>query len=114
MEATDWGKIVFLYDRLMVLRPSPVVALNRAIAIAQSEGPRRGLDEIHAIEGRERLEPIPSTSPRSVSSRLEPGTGKRRRAHFRAALACARNQMERHFLEQRISAAALGRGRPTA
>jgi RNA polymerase sigma-70 factor (ECF subfamily) len=114
VEATDWGKIVFLYDRLMVLRPSPVVALNRAIAIAQSEGPRRGLDEIHAIEGRDRLESYPFYF--AALGELETRTGNREAAevHFRAALACARNEMERHFLEQRIAASALGRRRPTA
>ena len=38
-EDTDWGTIVSLYDKLMAIRPSPVVALNRAIAIAQRDGP---------------------------------------------------------------------------
>src|SRR5580693_3589675 len=48
-EDTDWGLIVSLYDKLMAIRPSPVVALNRAIAIAQRNGPERGLEEIRAI-----------------------------------------------------------------
>ena len=48
-EDTDWGTIVSLYDQLMAMRPSPVVALNRAIAVAQRDGPERGLEEMHAI-----------------------------------------------------------------
>src|SRR5262249_51852764 len=48
-EDTDWAMIVSLYDRLMAIRPSPVVALNRAIAIAQQEGPERGLEELRRI-----------------------------------------------------------------
>src|SRR5262249_7292747 len=47
-EDTDWGAIVSLYDTLMAIRPSPVVALNRAIAVAQHEGPERGLEAIRA------------------------------------------------------------------
>ena len=47
-EDTDWEAVVSLYDRLMMIRPSPIVALNRAIAIAQNEGPERGLEEIRS------------------------------------------------------------------
>src|SRR5262249_34041443 len=49
-EDTDWAAIVSLYDTLMSVSPSPVVALNRAIAIAQRDGPERGLEAIDAIE----------------------------------------------------------------
>src|SRR5262249_3961167 len=54
-EETDWRGIVALYDQLMAIRPSPVVALNRAIAVAQHEGPERGLEEMRGIVDRERL-----------------------------------------------------------
>jgi RNA polymerase sigma-70 factor (ECF subfamily) len=54
-ESIDWGTIVSLYDVLITIRPSPIVALNRAIAIAQLEGPERGLEEIRAIQDEERL-----------------------------------------------------------
>ena len=53
-EDTDWAAIVSLYDTLMLVRSSPVVALNRAIAIAQRDGPERGLEAIDAIEDRDR------------------------------------------------------------
>src|SRR5262249_15545623 len=58
-EDTEWGAIVSLYDTLMAIRPSPVVALNRAIAVAQHEGPERGLEEIRVITDRARLSAYP-------------------------------------------------------
>ena len=58
-EETDWETIVSLYDTLMATHPSPIVALNRAIAIAQKDGPERGLEEIAAIEDRDRLTAYP-------------------------------------------------------
>ncbi|MBI3721031.1 MAG: hypothetical protein HY248_00630, partial [Fimbriimonas ginsengisoli] len=58
-EDTDWGTIVSLYDTLMTIRPSPIVALNRAIAVAQKEGPERGLEEISSITDRDRLDAYP-------------------------------------------------------
>ncbi len=59
LEDTDWPSIVGLYDRLLCLTPSPVVALNRAIAIGQRDGAERGLAELHAIVDRERLSAYP-------------------------------------------------------
>jgi predicted RNA polymerase sigma factor len=64
---TDWAKIVSLYDTLMTIRPSPVVALNRAIAIAERDGPERGLDAIPAIADGDRLSTIRSTQQRSAN-----------------------------------------------
>ena len=48
--ATDWGQILQLYDQLMALAPSPVVALNRAVAVAETEGPRTALDLVDALD----------------------------------------------------------------
>src|SRR5690606_2084879 len=59
LEETDWSAIVALYDRLMAIAPSPIVALNRAIAVAESEGPERGLGELAAITERDRLANYP-------------------------------------------------------
>ncbi len=110
-EATDWGRIVSLYDALMAIRPSPVVALNRAIAIAQHEGPDRGLEEIHAIEGSDQLHAYPFYAAAIGELELRRGNGAAAWTHFQSALALARNSMERHFIEQRASAAALERSR---
>jgi predicted RNA polymerase sigma factor len=49
-EATDWNRIVLLYDALMQIRPSPIVALNRAVAVGMAQGPAAGLEALDAIE----------------------------------------------------------------
>ena len=103
-EDTDWGKIVALYDTLLTIRPSPIIALNRAIAIAQYEGPERGLEELHAIDDRERLAAYPFYAAALGELELRRGRHATARQHFQAALALARNPMERRFLAQRVSA----------
>src|SRR5262249_30492674 len=103
-EETEWGAIVSLYDMLIGIRPSPIVALNRAIAIAQKEGPERGLEEINAISGRERLTSYPFYAGALGELELRRGEHSAAREHFRAALSLARNPTERHFLDRRISA----------
>jgi RNA polymerase sigma-70 factor (ECF subfamily) len=103
-EDTRWGAIVSLYDTLMAIRPSPVVALNRAIAVAQHEGPERGIEEIDAIEGRDRLAAYPFYFAARGELELRRGRRELGRQHFRAALALARNAMERRFFEQRLHA----------
>src|SRR5438876_9250198 len=55
-ESTDWRQILSLYDRLVEFDDSPVVALNRAIVVANIHGPRAGLDAVAAIRGREKLD----------------------------------------------------------
>lgn len=103
-EDTDWPTIISLYDQLMMIRPSPVVALNRAIAIGQREGPQRGLDEIRTIRDLERLANYPFYH--AALGELEMGSGhlEDARDHFSAAVKLARNPMERSFFEQRVSA----------
>jgi len=108
VEDTNWAQIVSLYDRLMTIRPSPVVALNRAIAVAQHEGPGRGLEEIGAIADRDRLAAYPFYFAALGELELRRGRGETAREHFRAALALARNSMERRFLEQRMDACLRG------
>ena len=103
-EDTDWGMIVSLYDKLMTIRPSPIVALNRAIAIAQHEGPQRGLEEMRAIANADRLASYPFYHAAFGEFELRSVKPELAREHFRKALALARNPMERQFLEKRISA----------
>lgn len=103
-EKTDWAQIVFLYNLLMTIRPSPIVALNRAIALAQLEGPERGLEEIHAITDRERLARYPFYFGALGGFELRSGRPQDARQHFQAALALARNSMERRFFEARLAA----------
>jgi predicted RNA polymerase sigma factor len=103
-EDTDWDRIISLYDTLIAIRPSPVVALNRAIAVAQRDGPERGLEAIGAIEDRDRLAAYPFYPAALGELELHRGRHKIARKHFRAALALARNPMERRFLDQRVAA----------
>jgi RNA polymerase sigma-70 factor (ECF subfamily) len=104
LEETDWRGIVSLYDMLMSIRPSPIVALNRAIAVAQLQGPERGLEEVRAIAGSKRLAAYPFYSAAIGELELRAARHDSAREHFRAALALARNPMERRFLEQRLGA----------
>jgi RNA polymerase sigma factor (sigma-70 family) len=102
VDETDWGSIVSLYDHLMTIAPSPVVALNRAIAIAQHDGAERGLDALHAIADRDRLARYPFYPAALGELELRRGNPDAARAHFSAALALARNPTERRFLEKRL------------
>jgi RNA polymerase sigma-70 factor (ECF subfamily) len=99
---TRWGDIVGLYDVLMKIAPSPVVALNRAMAIAQEQGPARGLEAIRAIEGVDRLAAYPFYPAAMGELELRLGNARAAREHFEAAGRLARNDAERRFLEQRI------------
>lgn len=103
-EATDWATIVSLYDRLMAIAPSPVVALNRAIALAQRDGPDRGIEALRAIAGRDRLDRYPFYPAALGELELRRGNAAAARGHFTAALALARNAEERRFLEKRVAA----------
>jgi RNA polymerase sigma-70 factor (ECF subfamily) len=84
IEETPWGKIVQLYDTLMKIHPSPVVALNRAIAIAEHEGPARGLEAIREIDA-ERFASWPFYE--AALGELERRSGRVQSAleHFRVA-----------------------------
>jgi RNA polymerase sigma-70 factor (ECF subfamily) len=103
-ENTDWQDVVFLYDKLMAIRPSPVVALNRAIAIAQRDGPERGLDAIRAIAEPDRLASYPFYHAALGEFEFQSGRQSTAREHFQTALVLARNPMERRFLEKRMGA----------
>jgi RNA polymerase sigma-70 factor (ECF subfamily) len=103
-EQTEWEKVVSLYDTLMKVRGSPVVALNRAIAIGQLEGPKRGLEEIDAIADRERLAGYPFYFAALGEFELRLGHAERAREHFAHAVSRSRNPMERRFLERRVAA----------
>src|SRR5215475_10150085 len=104
IETTNWTQIVALYDKLATIRPSPIVALNRAIAVAQQEGPERGLEELATIPDRERLARYPFYFAALGDLELRCGQYELARQHFTQALERARNAMEREFFEQRIRA----------
>lgn len=108
LAATDWPMIVALYDRLMEIAPSPVVALNRAIAVGQRDGPEAGLRALRAIDHPERLARYPFFPAALGEMELRRGDLSAARAHFRSALALARNDAERRFIEKRLRAGAAG------
>lgn len=105
-EETDWTRIVELYDMLMTIRPSPVVALNRAIAVAQSQGAERGLEEIQAIADVERMVNYPFYHAALGELEHRCNRDALARQHFQKALARARNPMEQRFLQQRLDSCA--------
>jgi RNA polymerase sigma-70 factor (ECF subfamily) len=101
-EATDWGRIVGIYDRLIRIEPSPVVGLNRAVAVAMRDGPAAGLALIEQIlqEGHLAGYHLAHAARADLFRRL--GALEEARAAYRAALALARQEPERRFLERRL------------
>jgi predicted RNA polymerase sigma factor len=100
-EDTSWPMIVSLYDTLMAIRPSPVVALNRAIAVAQCEGAERGLAEIASIAEIDRLAEYPFYFAALGELEHQRGRAEVARKHFLSAGSLARNPMERKFFDRR-------------
>jgi RNA polymerase sigma-70 factor (ECF subfamily) len=103
-QATNWAQVIALYDTLLRIRPSPVIALNRAIAVAQHAGPEAGLAAIHAIDGSERLRTYPFYPMALGELELQCGRQGRASEHFRTALQLARNPTEQSFMRSRIEA----------
>ena len=101
--ATDWAQIVGLYDVLMRAAPSPVVELNRAVAVAMHDGPVAGLALIDAILGRGDLADY--ALAHSARAELCRRVGKigDARASYERALDLTRQEPQRRFLERRLS-----------
>jgi RNA polymerase sigma factor (sigma-70 family) len=103
-EDTAWGTIVELYDSLLTLRPSPVVALNRAIAVAQHAGPEAGLQAIASMADRDRLARYPFYFAALGELELRRGRTDVARGHFEEAVRVARSAQEREFFTRRAQA----------
>jgi RNA polymerase sigma-70 factor, ECF subfamily len=99
-EQTDWLRILAFYDWLAVVQPSPVVDLNRAVALAMVEGPERGLEAIDVIEGLDDYQHLHSARA-DLLAKL--GRGGEAAAAYERALELAGNPVERSFLERRLS-----------
>jgi RNA polymerase sigma-70 factor, ECF subfamily len=97
---TDWPQVAALYARLSRLQPSPVVELNRAVAVAMAEGPESGLALIDAIEGLDAYRHLHSA--RADLLRRLGRNGEAERAYTRA-LDLADEPEERAFLERRLA-----------
>lgn len=101
-EATDWAQIVALYGLLMKVNPSPVVELNRAVAIAMRDGPQQGLELIDAILERGELTGYHLIySARAELCRRLDKTDEARFA-YKKALSLAHQEPERRFIKERI------------
>jgi RNA polymerase sigma-70 factor (ECF subfamily) len=104
LQATNWQEIVCLYDILITIRPTPIVALNRAIAVGQLGGPESGLTELRAIADPERLEKYPFYHAAFGEFELQGGRPSIARERFCTALELSRNPIERQFFGKRIEA----------
>jgi RNA polymerase sigma-70 factor (ECF subfamily) len=103
-DQTPWGEVVGLYDILMTLRPSPVVALGRAIAIGERDGPEAGLLAVRAFEHDDRLARTPFYEAAMGDLELRAGRVEAATKHLEAALERSRTPMERRFFEGRLRA----------
>jgi RNA polymerase sigma-70 factor, ECF subfamily len=102
-EDTDWRKIVQLYDRLEQIQPSPIVSLNRAVAVAMAEGPRTGLAQIEAIPAIEDLENYHLLHATRADLLRRLGSAAEAAQSYRRALALVGNDRERRYLEKRLA-----------
>jgi RNA polymerase sigma-70 factor (ECF subfamily) len=100
VETTDWDRIAWLYGRLAEISPSPVVELNRAVAVAMRDGPGAGLDLIAAIDGLDDYRPMHAARA-DLLRRL--GREAEAAAAYEQALALAPNPVERRHLERRLA-----------
>ena len=100
---TEWSRIVALYDRLWEMDRSPVVALNRAVAVAQTAGSAAGLQALDRIEDRAALEHYHHFHAVTGQLRLDAGEPDAARSAFQRALALAALPAERALLEKRLA-----------
>jgi len=101
-EQTDWRQILTLYDRLLEVWPSPVVALNRTVSLSMVEGPAAALAAVEELEGDARLGGYPYVQ--ALKADLLHRLGRYREAvlAYRRSLALTGNEAEREFLAERI------------
>ena len=98
----DWRQIVALYDRLVRIQPSPVVQLNRAVAIAMRDGPEAGLTHIDAVLEHGELANYYLAHSARADMYRRLGRTAEARASYEKALALTQQEPERQFLQERI------------
>jgi RNA polymerase sigma-70 factor (ECF subfamily) len=104
-DETDWARIASLYEELAALAPSPVVELNRAVAVAMAHGPERGLEIVDGIEGLADYRLFHATRADLLR---RAGRGADAEPAYRRALELTPNPVERRFLEERLAEVANG------
>jgi RNA polymerase sigma-70 factor (ECF subfamily) len=100
--ATDWRQIVALYDRLLRIQPSPVVQLNRAVAIAMRDGPEAGLALIEAVSEHGEMANYYLAHSARADMYRRLGRTAEARSSYEKALALTQQEPERQFLQERI------------
>ena len=102
-EATDWDEIVGVYDLLMRVDPSPVVELNRAVAVAMRDGPEAGLKQMETLLAKGELDnyALAHSTRAELCRRL--GQIEQARASLKQALALTSQAQQRRFLEKRLA-----------
>jgi len=101
-EETDWREIVRLYDALTQVQPSPVVSLNRAVAVAMAEGPRRGLELMTELATGSDLENYHLLHAARADMHRRLGRFADSAEEYKKALALVTNDSERRYLERRL------------
>ncbi len=102
-DATDWGEIVRLYDALAVVSPSPVVELNRAVAIAMAQGPAEALELLDELQRRGDLEDYRYLHAARADVLRRLGRDEEARHAYRRALELGGSGPERRFMEERLA-----------
>jgi len=102
-EQTDWRLLVARYDDLLRAWPSPVVELNRAVAVAMVDGPAAGLAEIERLEASGKLSGYRYLPAAKADLLRQAGRAAEAAASYRAALELTQNEAERVFLAQRLA-----------
>jgi RNA polymerase sigma-70 factor, ECF subfamily len=103
VEDTDWPQIARLYDRLLQKRPSPVVQLNRAVAVAMADGPPAGLALIDEIEAKGDLVGYHLLPAARADLLRRDGRWREAAEAYRKALALVSNDPERRYLNRRLA-----------
>ena len=100
--STDWTQIIVLYTLLLQREPTPVVALNRAVAVAMRDGPQAGLELIDALMAQGELDDYHLAHAARADLLRRLGRHREAREAYGRALATAKQEPERRFLEQRL------------
>ncbi|MBX3335954.1 MAG: RNA polymerase subunit sigma-24, partial [Nitrospira sp.] len=100
---TDWAQIVALYDLLLRVEPSPIIKLNRAVAVAMRDGPAKGLELVDALlkDGELARYHLAHAARADLCRRL--GNKTDARVSYEQALSLAKQEPERRFLAKRLT-----------
>jgi RNA polymerase sigma factor (sigma-70 family) len=97
--STDWARILSLYDQLLILKPTPIVAMNRSVALASVHGPRAGLEALESIPNRQTLEAQHLYHAIRASFMAKLGQATEASAAYQRAAELAQCDIEREFLQ---------------